>query len=236
MFHRDTLAYAEVIITNNCRNSAARQLVSERRGNSVMAYLDTLSRRSVMQLQTDTAEALDNMEDTRRSMAVYRDGDDLRDKIRELNFTADGSRLNLKAPHSHADINERLHDRLLCYNQHFIPIGFYNAKWLEKRNFYIEKPKGSPSRKSGSIESQRNATTPIPKPQKTFSSSIVSSTAANLATHGHESMRAPIKRRASIFNDRDENQLKVKDRSVFMYRSNRLVHWVKTQDKELQRI
>ncbi len=66
VFHRDTvtdqvtvtrkaLVYAEVIITNNCRNAAAKQSVSERRGNSVMAYLDTLSR-SVLQLQKDTSE------------------------------------------------------------------------------------------------------------------------------------------------------------------------------------
>jgi hypothetical protein len=48
VFHRDTvadqvavtrkaLAYAEVIITNNCRNAAAKQARSERRGNDVMA-------------------------------------------------------------------------------------------------------------------------------------------------------------------------------------------------------
>jgi hypothetical protein len=105
VFHRNTvtdqvsvtrkaLAYAEVIITNNCRNAAAKQSVSERRGNSVMAYLDTLSRRNVMQLQKDTS--VDNMEDTRRSMAVYRDGDDFQDRIRESSFTADGNHLQPK--------------------------------------------------------------------------------------------------------------------------------------------
>jgi hypothetical protein len=128
MVTRKALAYAEVIVTNNCRNAAARLSVGERRGNNVMAYLDTLSRRNVMQLQKDTSEALDNMEDTRRSMAVYRDGDYLQDRIRESSFTADGNRLQPKAPHTHADINERLHERLLCYNQHSIPIGFYCAK------------------------------------------------------------------------------------------------------------
>jgi hypothetical protein len=62
VFHRDTvadqvavtrkaLAYAEVIITNSCRNAVARNARGERRGNDVMTYLDTLSRRSVMQLQ-----------------------------------------------------------------------------------------------------------------------------------------------------------------------------------------
>jgi hypothetical protein len=81
------------------------------------------------------------------------------------------------------------------------------------------------------MESQRNASTPIPTPQKTSSSSIVSSSAANLATHGHESMQALMEKRPAIFDDRDDNQLKDEDRSVFMYRSNRLVHWVKTQEE-----
>jgi hypothetical protein len=51
--------------------------------------------------------------------------------------------------------------------------------------------------------------------------------------HGHESMQALMEKRAAIFDDRDDNQLKVKDRSVFMYRSNRLVQcrWVKTQEE-----
>jgi hypothetical protein len=85
VFHRDTvadqaavtrkaLAYAEVIITSSCRNAVARNARRERRGNDVMAHLDTLSRRSVMQLQKDTADALENMEDTRRSMAVILSG------------------------------------------------------------------------------------------------------------------------------------------------------------------
>jgi hypothetical protein len=50
VFHRDTvadqvavtkkaLAYAEVIITNNCRNAAAKQARGERRGNDVMAQI-----------------------------------------------------------------------------------------------------------------------------------------------------------------------------------------------------
>ncbi len=137
MFHRDTvadqvavtrkaLAYnAEVIITNSCRNAVARNARSERRGNNVMTYLDTLSRRSVMQLQKETAEALENMEDTRRSMALYQDGLDLQDRIRETCFTANGIRLQPKASHTQADLNVRLHERLLCYNQHPIPIGFY---------------------------------------------------------------------------------------------------------------
>jgi hypothetical protein len=44
-------------------------------------------------------------------------------------------------------------------------------------------------------------------------------------------MQSLVEKRAAIFDDREDNQLKVKDRSVFMYRSNRLVHWVKTQEE-----
>jgi hypothetical protein len=65
VFHRDivkdrvtvmrkALAYIEVIITNICRNVVAKQSANERRGNSVMACLDTLTRRSVTRLRQDT--------------------------------------------------------------------------------------------------------------------------------------------------------------------------------------
>ncbi len=42
-----------------------------------------------------------------------------------------------------------------------------------------------------------------------------------------------MEKRAAIFDnrEREDNQLKFKDRPVFMYRSNRLVHWVKTQEE-----
>jgi hypothetical protein len=206
---------ATLLPSNNRRTNAEVTVL-------YMAYLDTLSRRNVLQLQKDTAEVLDNMEDTRRSMAVYRDGDDLQDRIREFSFTADGNRLQPKAPHTHADISERLHERLLCYNQHSIPMGFYYAKWLEKLNFYVGQINGSPSGKSVS-------NTPVPTPQKSSSSSIASSSAENLVTH--TSMQSLMEKRAAIFDDRKDNQLKVKDRPVFMYRSNRLAHWVKTQEE-----
>jgi hypothetical protein len=139
VFHRDTvsdqvtvtrkaLAYAEVVITYSCRSAAARNTRGERRGNDVMAYLDTLSRRSVLQLQKDTVEALENLEDTRISMAVYRDGPDFQDRIRNSCFTSTGFRLQMKASHTVCDLNVRLHERLLIFNQHSIPIGFYYAK------------------------------------------------------------------------------------------------------------
>jgi hypothetical protein len=206
----------------------SRNATGERRGNDVRAYLDSLSQRSVMQLQKETAEALENLEDTKRSMAVYQDGLDLQDRIRESCFTANGDRLQPKASHTQADLNVRLHERLLIFNQHSIPIGFYYAKWLEKLNFYIAQISKEVSR-NNSPPGKSASDTPVPTPQKTSSSSIASSSAANLVTH--ESMRSLMEKRAAIFDDRKDHQLKVKDRSVFMYRSDRLVHWVKTQEE-----
>ncbi len=228
---RKALAYAEVIITNSCCNAVARNARGERRGNDVMSYLDTLSRRNVMQLQKDTADALENLEDTRRSMAVYQDGLDLQDRIRESCFTATGNRLQPKASHTACDLNVRLHERLLCYNQRSIPVGFYYAKWLEKLNFYTGQISKEVNRNniSSSPPGKSASSTPVPTPQKSSSSSIASSSAANLVTH--ESMQSLMEKRAAIFDDRDDHQLKVKDRPVFLYRSSRLVHWVKTQEE-----
>jgi hypothetical protein len=239
VFHRDTvadqvtvtrkaLAYAEVIITSSCRNAAARNTRDERRGNDVMAYLDTLSRRSVMQLQKDTVDSLENLEDTRRSMAVYQDGPDLQDRIRNYCFTSTGFRLQMKASHTVCDLNVRLHEHLLIFNQHSIPIGFNYAKWLEKLNFYIG-PLSKEVCRNNSPPAKSASNTPVPTPQKSSSSSIASSSAANLVTH--ESMQSLTEKRAAIFDDREDHQLKVKDRSVFQYRSSRLAHWVKTQEK-----
>jgi hypothetical protein len=181
-----------------------------------------------MQLQKDTVEALENLEDTRRSMAVYRDGPDLQDRIRNSCFTSTGFRLQMKASHTVSDLNVRLHERLLVFNQHSIPIGFYYAKWLEKLNFYIGQLSKEVSRNL--IPPAKSASnTPVPTPQKSSSSSIASSSAANLVTH--ESMQSLMEKRAAIFDDREDHQLKVKDRSIFLYRSSRLVHWVKTQEE-----
>jgi hypothetical protein len=191
-----------------------------------MAYLDTLSRRSVLQLQKDTVEALESLEDTRRSMAVYRDGSDLQDRIRNSCFTSTGFRLQMKASHTVSDLNVRLHERLLVFNQHSIPMGFYYAKWLEKLDFYIGQLGKDVSRNHSP---PANSSTPVQTPQKSSSSSIASSSAANLVTH--ESMRSLMEKRAAIFDDREDHQLKVKDRSVFLYRSSRLAHWVKTQEE-----
>ena len=161
-------------------------------------------------------------------MAVYRDGPDLQDRIRNSCFTSTGFRLQMKASHTVIDLNVRLHERLLIFNQHSIPIGFYYAKWLEKLDFYIGQLSKDVSR-NHSPPAKSTSSTPVPTPQKSSSSSIASSSAATLVTQ--ESMLPLMEKRAAIFDDREDHQLKVKDRSVFLYRSSRLVHWVKTQEE-----
>ncbi len=98
MFHRNTVedqvkvirkaqAYAELIINNNCRFKAVDQPKGSR-VNYVKAYLDGLTITEVTALKNDTNQALEDMEDTNRSMAVYRDGDDLPERVRTSCFTA----------------------------------------------------------------------------------------------------------------------------------------------------
>jgi hypothetical protein len=77
------------------------------------------------------------MEDTNRSMAVYRDGEDLPERMHTLCFTIGRDRLHANDPHKLNDVNRELHERLACHKMHFIPVGFYYAKCLEKLDFYL---------------------------------------------------------------------------------------------------
>jgi hypothetical protein len=42
-----------------------------------------------------------------------------------------------KGPYKSTDENHALHQRLAIDNRHFIPIGFYYSKWLEKLRFHL---------------------------------------------------------------------------------------------------
>jgi hypothetical protein len=97
VFHRTTVddqakvirkanAYAELIITNNCRYTMPEQ-PKDRRLNYVKAYLGSMTNAEVTALRNDTKQALEDLEDTSRSMAVYRDGDDLLERVRTSCFT-----------------------------------------------------------------------------------------------------------------------------------------------------
>jgi hypothetical protein len=101
----------------------------------------------------------------------------------------------MKASHTVVDLNVRLHERLLIFNQHSIPIGFYYAKWLEKLNYYIGQLSKEGSR-NPNPSAQSASSTPVPTPQKHSSSSIAPSSAANSVTH--ESMRSLMEKRAAI--------------------------------------
>jgi hypothetical protein len=103
VFHRTTVeeqakvikkaqAYAELIITNNCRYKMVEQPKGTR-VNYVKAYLDGITNAEVTALRNDTKQALQDLEDTNRSMAVYRDGDDLLERVRTSCFTAGQQRV-----------------------------------------------------------------------------------------------------------------------------------------------
>jgi hypothetical protein len=103
VFHRTTVddqakvirkanAYDELIITNNCRYKMPEQ-PKGRRLNYAKAYLGSMSNAEVTALRNDTKQALEDLEDTNRSMAVYQDGDDLLERVRTSCFTVGQQKL-----------------------------------------------------------------------------------------------------------------------------------------------
>ncbi len=139
-------------------------------GNSVKAYLDTLSLTQLLDLKRDVEAALADCEDSNRHMAVYSVGSDLAKRIHKQCFYKDGTPLK---PHKLDDSLKRLQARLGCHSLHSIPIGFYYAKWSEKLQFHLAnafKPERSHSRTSTS-----RSRTPSPKPSpKAASTSALS--------------------------------------------------------------
>jgi hypothetical protein len=127
---KKALAYVESIITTTCIH---RLKVARIAGNAIQAYLDSLSFPRVVELQKEVDAALEQCEDSKNHMAVYRGGDDLARRVRNLCFDKDNAPLR---PHKMSDTLRGLHDRLGCYSQHSIPIGFYYAKWSEKLSFH----------------------------------------------------------------------------------------------------
>jgi hypothetical protein len=59
--------------------------------NDVKEYLDTMKKVEVVELQKDTMLALEDLEDTNKAMAVYRDGDDLLERVRTYLLRHGGS-------------------------------------------------------------------------------------------------------------------------------------------------
>jgi hypothetical protein len=71
-----------------------------------------------------------------------------------------GPVLAAKGPYRANDNNRALHQRLAIHNRHFIPIGFYYSKWLEKLRFHLdnrdEERRSSSSSSDSSRSSQRS--------------------------------------------------------------------------------
>jgi hypothetical protein len=147
VFHRTTVedqakvirkanAYAELIITSNCRYKLPEQPKGKRM-NYMKAYLDSMRNAEVTVLKNDTKQALEDLEDTNRSMAVYLDGDNLLERVRTSCFTVGQQKLLPKDACKPMNEKRGLHERLAFPKLYCIPVGFYYAKWLEKLKYYL---------------------------------------------------------------------------------------------------
>jgi hypothetical protein len=166
--------------------------------NYVKAYLDGMTNAQVIELQKDTKRALEDLEDTNRSMAVYRDGDDLLERVCLSCFTPSPLGLLSRNAYKAVDEKTRLHATLAFPNLYHIPVGFYYAKWLEKLDYYLRT---NPSReRSVSIAS----------------SSAAAPSAERLALE---------EKRAAILDDRADTKLSIKDKAVFDYREERRLQY-----------
>ncbi len=137
-------ACAEVIITDTCKYRVQGDrcgIVSTSR-NHVQAYLSELTVQQVRDLHRDVLAALDDSTDTSRQMSVYScsweiDGDAI-DGCFQHTPGPTGPVLAAKGSYRANDNNRALHQRLAIHNRHFIPIGFYYSKWLEKLRFHLD--------------------------------------------------------------------------------------------------
>jgi hypothetical protein len=172
-----------------------------KRVSYVKAYLDDMTNAEVVELQKDTRRALEDLEDTNRSMAVYRDGEDLLERVQVACFTQGQQRLLPKDAYEPLDGKTTLHARLAVPKLYCIPVGFYYAKWMEKLDYYL---RSNPSRE--------RSLTP---------SSIASSSAAAPSAERLELME----KRAAIFENKEDDDLTAKDKAVYKYRAEKKRLW-----------
>ncbi len=210
VFHRNTvedqtkvikkaLAYAELVITANSRYKMPEQPKGKRRISYVKANLDGMTNAQVVELMKDTKRALEDLEDTNRAMAVYRDGEDLLERVRVSCFTQGPLGLLPKNAYKEVDEKTRLHAVLAFPNLYRIPVGFYYAKWIEKLEYYLR------------TNPERSVT-----PSSIASSSAAASSAERLAL---------MEKRAAIFEDKADDDLTAKDKAVYKYRAERKRQW-----------
>jgi hypothetical protein len=178
VFHRQTIAhqrkvimkasaYVEVIIADTCkyRVQGDRGTRASNSKNPVQAYLSGLTVQQVRELHGDVQAALGEVMDTNRMMSSYSiPGPD--SGLNSLegcffyatgNFPKSSPMISPKGPYRTNDDNRALHQRLAIHNRHFIPIGFYYAKWLEKLRFHLDNRDEERCSSSSSSDSSRSS-------------------------------------------------------------------------------
>jgi hypothetical protein len=122
----------------------------------------------VRELHSDVQAALGDVMDTNRLMSSYSvPGHENADDSLEgcfyqasKNLPSSSPLFSPKGPYRSTDDNRALQHRLAIHNRHFIPIGFYYSKWLEKLRFHLdnrEEERRSSSSSSGSSRSSQRS-------------------------------------------------------------------------------
>jgi hypothetical protein len=174
VFHRLTLshqhkvimkanAYVEVIITDSSkyRVQGDRSTMAGSSKKIVQAYLSGLTVQQVRELHSDVQAALGDVMDTNRLMSSYsiRGPEDGPNSLEGSFFHASESFpksspvISPKGPYRSTDDSRALHQRLAIHNRHFILIGFYYSKWLEKLRFHLDSREEERSSSSSSSDS-----------------------------------------------------------------------------------
>ncbi len=156
-------------------------------------------------------------------MAVYRDGDDLPERVHTLCFTAGQQRLLPKDAYKSMDYKTGLHARLACPKMYCISVGFYYAKWLEKLDYNLRN-----SQQRERSPSARTSLTSTPTPVRQMYSSIASSSAAAPSADRQTLME----KRAAIFEDnKADEDLTSQGKIVYKYREERTEQWVSSSSR-----
>jgi hypothetical protein len=160
----------EIIIADTCKYRAQgdRGTTSSSSRNPVQAYLGGLTVQQVRELHSDVQAALGDVMDTNRLMSsysipVHESADNSLEGCfyhAKKNLPSSSPLFSPKGPYRSTDDNRALHHRLVIHNRHFIPIGFYYSKWLEKLRFHLdnrEEERRSSSSSSGSSRSSHRS-------------------------------------------------------------------------------
>ena len=238
MVTKKALSYVESIITATCEHllKGVRP-----KGNPVKAYLETLPIPVVEDLLKEVDAALEQCEDSRKHMAVYRCGDDLARRVRAQCFNGGPLR-----PHKATDTLRPLHNRLGCHSQHHIPIGFYYAKWSEKMHSHLKRemalkslpPYLSPVKSLPPYPSSSSSRSRTPSPKKLPEARLIKkatpkTTASPAAIEmsidkAEDNINELRMKRAAIFDETKDGMLRrdsAQGRAVFWYRENRRLKW-----------